>query len=411
MSLHELPSGWKWSHPEEITPNTPHSLVIGPFGSDLKTSDFVEDGVPVVFVRNVKPNAFIPEGGRFVTQEKAEALSAHAVRSGDLVVTKMGLPPCVTAIYPENTQDGIVTADIIKFSPDPGTAERRYLAHYLNSPLSNRFVERITNGVTRPKVTLRDFKSLPIPIPPLPEQRRIADILDKADAIRRKRQESLDLTEQFLRSAFLEMFGDPVTNPMGWSVVPMSDIIADSQYGTSERANQDGDGLPVLRMNNITYGGEIDLRSLKWCPIRNQELAKYTVGPGDLLFNRTNSPELVGKTAVWEGDSETYAYAGYLIRFRFHPELAQPHYVSAFLNSQYGKRYLLRKAKPSNNMSNFSATEFRQIRIPVPPVKAQQAYAEIRKHTVTLRNQLECAIEHSEAAFHSLVQRAFRGDL
>src|SRR5206468_12602768 len=152
-----------------------------------------------------------------------------------------------------------------------------------------------------------------VPVPPLPEQRRIAAILDKADAIRRKREQGIRLTEELLRSVFLEMFGDPSTNPKGWPIRSMADVVQETQYGTAARSNGDEQGMPVLRMNNITYGGEIDLSDLKCCEISEAERPQYTVRKDDLLFNRTNSPELVGKTAVWDRH-DAYAYAGYLVR-------------------------------------------------------------------------------------------------
>ena len=97
--LPPIPARWCWVRAEEIADNTPHSLVIGPFGSDLKTTDFTNQGVPVVFVKNVKPNRFVDgPNPRFVSSKKARKLSAHAVHSGDLVITKMGQPPCVAAV-------------------------------------------------------------------------------------------------------------------------------------------------------------------------------------------------------------------------------------------------------------------------------------------------------------------------
>jgi type I restriction enzyme S subunit len=283
---------------------------------------------------------------------------------------------------------------------------------YLGSPPARRYFQRMAGGSagSMPKLNATKVKGLPVPVPPLPEQRRIAGILDQADAIRRKRHEALRLTEEFLRSAFLEMFGDPVTNPKGWPTLPMRAIVRDTQYGTSERANEARDGIPVLRMNNLTYEGEIDLSSIKWTPIPPADQAKYTVEPGDLLFNRTNSPPLVGKTAIWES-TDRYAFAGYLIRVRFEPERARPEYVSGFLNSAYGKRLLAAKAKPSNNMSNFSASEFMRIPIPVPTIQQQERFADVRRLARTHSARLELAATHAESLTATLSQRAFRGDL
>lgn len=403
------PDKWRYASMAELAAPRSHSLVIGPFGSDLKTSDYTDAGAPVVFVRNVRPGWYDPEDGRCVSLEKATQLRAHRVEAGDVVITKMGLPPCVAAEYPSDQPPGIVTADIIKMTPDLEKAFPRFIVHCLNAPVAQRQVAMFTSGQTRPKVTLGDFKAMRIPLPPLPEQKRIAAILDKADAIRRKRQQAIQLTESLLRSAFLEMFGDPVSNPKGWEVKKLGAAIAETQYGTAAKANSERIGLPVLRMNNITYSGGWDLRSLKWCEIQERDLDKYTTRRDDLLFNRTNSPELVGKTAVWDSD-DVYAIAGYLVRVRFN-DLAEPHYVSALLNSTFGKRLLFAKAKASNNMSNFSASELCRLEVPLPPRIEQDRFAALGRRTNQSLPTRVTALQRAEDLGTTLTQRAFSGGL
>ncbi|NCS14038.1 MAG: hypothetical protein GPJ20_25915 [Microcystis aeruginosa BS13-10] len=228
--------------------------------------------------------------------------------------------------------------------------------------------------------------------------------------MRRKRKEAIRLTEELLKSTFLEMFGDPVTNPKGWEICSMKKIVVETQYGTAEKSQEVMGGLPILRMNNITYSGEIDLNSLKWCQIPPKDEDKFTVKRGDLLFNRTNSPELVGKTAVWRSDGK-FAYAGYLIRVRFDKSKANSEYVSAFLNSNYGKRYLLEKAKPSINMSNFSASEFLKIPILLPDIETQHRFDEFVSYTRMMSQHLSDGLGDYNNLFNSLLQRAFRGEL
>ncbi len=163
-------------------------------------------------------------------------------------------------------------------------------------------------------------------------------------------------------------------------------------------------------MSNITYTGEIKLNDLKWCPIPAADEAKFTLRRGDLLFNRTNSPELVGKTAVWRSD-EKYAFAGYLVRVRLKTERALPEYVSAYLNSSYGKKYLFERAKPSINMSNFSASEFVKIPLPLPPIDLQKHFVLITETARSSAKRLEEVVKDADNLFNSLLQRAFRGKL
>lgn len=286
------------------------------------------------------------------------------------------------------------------------TLELRYLYYALSRAGLNRHA--IVTSI--PGLSRDALYRTRIPVPKLPEQKRIAGILDQADGIRRRREEGLRLTDELLRSTFLDMFGDPAANPKGWPIRPMGDVVRETQYGTSEKSNTDRVGMPVLRMNNITYGGEIDLTDTKWSEVNDADIEKLTVKRGDLLFNRTNSPELVGKAAVWDRD-EHYAYAGYLFRVRFDESLVLPDYISAFLNSAYGKRMLFARAKPSNNMSNFSAAEFRRIVLPVPGIALQRRFATTLARVGTLKATRQSGLYHTADLFDSLVQLAFRGEL
>lgn len=304
---------------------------------------------------------------------------------------------------------GVCSADIYPLRPKNGVATREFIAKVLRTSDFLDFTETCSSRTSIPKINRDSLLRYQCSLPPLPEQKRIAAILDKADAIRRKRQEAIRLTEELLRSAFLEMFGDPVTNPKGWEVRTLGETIRETQYGTAEKANTQRIGLPVLRMNNITYGGAWDLSDVKWCEIPERDLAKYTTARGDLLFNRTNSPELVGKTAVWESD-DVYAIAGYLIRVRFN-ELAEPRYVSGFLNSRVGKHLLFETAKPSNNMSNFSASELRRLALPLPPIELQKRFSKLAIATRGRIPKQEEAMASARDLFRSLAQRAFSGRL
>ncbi|MEZ4321139.1 MAG: restriction endonuclease subunit S [Myxococcota bacterium] len=310
-------------------------------GFDLvDSSEYITDEAAADGARVIEPGAVL-----FVTRGMSLAKEFRVGVAG----VRLSFNQDVKAIVPRKDIDGRFLAWFLVAS------ERDILAR----------VDTASHGTKR--LPLERIEGLPVPLPPLPEQRRIAAILDEADALRRQRSEALVLLDELLRSAFMEMFGDPVTNPRGWPIVEMRQLIVDSQYGTAEKANTDGEGLPVLRMNNLGYDGSWNLSDLKHVQVADADFSKLTVRRGDLLFNRTNSPELVGKTGVWELD-EPFAFAGYLIRIRFDEDRVLPDYVSSYLNSVPGKRYLFERAKPSNNMSNFSASMFAEIPLGVPPL-------------------------------------------
>ena len=172
------------------------------------------------------------------------------------------------------------------------------------------------------------------------------------------------------------MFGDPVTNPMGWERGTIRDIVTEVKYGTSKPANEHGQ-YPYLRMNNITFDGQLDLSDLKYIDLQGIELEKCIVRKGDILFNRTNSKELVGKTCVFNLN-EPMVIAGYIIRIRLN-EKAISLYLSALLNSEYGKKTLRTMCKTIIGQANINAQELQNIEILIPPISLQNQFADFVK--------------------------------
>lgn len=187
-----------------------------------------------------------------------------------------------------------------------------------------------------------------------------------------------------------------------WSVISFGEVVETTQYGTSLKANESGAGIPVLRMNNITYSGTFDLTDLKHVELPPMEVEQYSVRRGDLLFNRTNSQQLVGKMGVWNRD-EPYAFAGYLVRLRLKRTLADPGFIAAWFNTLDMKTLLRTRAKPSINMSNINATEVLKFPVVLPPLAEQQRIVEVLDRAEALRAQRRAAL----AQLDSLTQAIF----
>jgi type I restriction enzyme S subunit len=207
---------------------------------------------------------------------------------------------------------------------------------------------------------------------------------------------------------FLEMFGDPTTNPKAWPVVPLSDLLVSACYGTSEKAGGEG-AFPILRMGNITAAGDIDLSDLKFIDLRDTHKEKFTVRVGDILFNRTNSPDLVGKSAMVR-TTTPMAFAGYLIRLRVNDK-NNPEYLSAFLNSVYAKRVLRGMCKAIIGMANINATEIQRMMIPKPPRALQDEFAFVVTRLERLKGSYQTCSRLDDEVFASLQHQAFAGEL
>lgn len=186
-----VPEGWERVQLSELASDDRNSFVIGPFGSDLIQADYRKSGVPIVFVRDVKRSNFKWISNVFLDREKADELKAHSVRPKDIVITKMGLPPGIAAVYPEGEPSGVITADIIRLRPNLKRVSPKLLCEILNSYFVRKQVSERTAGQTRPKLTLTDYKSIRVFLPHLREQQKIAKILSTWD-------EAIATTEQLL---------------------------------------------------------------------------------------------------------------------------------------------------------------------------------------------------------------------
>ncbi|MCL5979575.1 MAG: restriction endonuclease subunit S [Gammaproteobacteria bacterium] len=194
--LPELPEGWVWASPEQLSAGVPYSLAIGPFGSSLKVNDYATVGVPLVFVRNIRAAAFGDPNTVYISEEKAEELRAHRVEAGDLLVTKMGDPPGDVCIYPAHRPLAIITADCIKLRTARDLLLTQFFAYAIESDLVHKQILGITKGVAQLKVSLGRFGSIGFPLPPFTEQHRIVAEVDRRLSLLRETEAQVDANLQ-----------------------------------------------------------------------------------------------------------------------------------------------------------------------------------------------------------------------
>ena len=282
--------------------------------------------------------------------------------------------------------------------------DQQYLLHYLKSDIARTYINVLATGSVRDNLKFSVLQELPINLRPIAEQRKLASVLDHVDRVIGLRNEELSTLDTLVKSRFIELFGVYPLNPKGWETATIRDIVTDVRYGSSRPA-VDGGKYPYLRMNNITYGGELDLTDTKRIDIPDNELDKCTVRRGDVLFNRTNSKELVGKTCVYNRD-EMMVLAGFVIRVRV-TERILPEFLSAFLNTDFSKRMLLGMCKAAIGQANINAQEMQDIGIYLPPTELQQQFVQFKEQTDKSKLAVQKSLEELEILKKSLMQQYF----
>ncbi len=205
----DIPSTWAWVRPRHIADSSNrYALAIGPFGSSLKVDDYRSEGVPLVFVRNIRSGNF--DDSKFVSKKKATELDAHMVVGGDVLVTKMGDPPGDTRCYPSSRVNAIITADCLKLTPEKKLVSSQFLEFAINSYNIRSQIVDLTMGVAQPKISLERFETVAIPLPPLVEQleivRRVETLFTMADKIESRLHAATARVEKITQAILTKAF-------------------------------------------------------------------------------------------------------------------------------------------------------------------------------------------------------------
>ena len=251
-------------------------------------------------------------------------------------------------------------------------------SEYLYYVVKYMHLEKYFSGATIPHIYFRDYKTEEFNLHDKTEQREIVSTLKRIEAIISNRQQQLTKLDELIKARFVEMFGTYPDNPFGWNTGKIQDVVSDVRYGSSRPAVEGGK-YPYLRMNNITYAGELDLTDTKRIDVPDSELDKCTVQRGDVLFNRTNSKELVGKTCVYNRD-DMMVLAGFVIRVRVNERIL-PEFLVAFLNTDFSKQMLLGMCKTAIGQANINAKEMQNIGLYIPPIALQEQFVDLKKQT------------------------------
>lgn len=296
--------------------------------------------------------------------------------------------------------DGIFSAHGMIFRPKTDVIDPDYFPFFISSNYFMDAAIRISVGSLSPTVNWKTLKELEFDIPTLEEQRKNAMLLKAINETKEAYQELLVQTDNLVKSQFIEMFGLPECNTHGYEIATISNVVKDVHYGTAKKASENGKYI-YIRMNNITYDGELDLTDIKHIDVPEKELAGCIVQEGDVLFNRTNSKELVGKTCHFVG-KEPMIIAGYIIRLRMNGKVL-PEYLSVFMNLKRSKTLLYSMAKGAVGQANINATEVQSIPIIVPPQDVQQEFLKLYKQSDKSKFELKEAIKSCDALMKSIL--------
>ena len=353
-------------------------------GYPFKPTDWVSSGLPIIRIQNLN------DENKEYHYFSGDIGEKYRVSKGDILISWSAS----LGTYIWGKDNAWLNQHIFKVIVNENEINKDFF--YFLSMTVLEEMKRKTHGGTMKHITKNLFENIQVKVPQLSTQQQI---VERLNAIR-KLQELKEVEATKTNELFEGLIRNIFTSKNG-KRYQISEIAESFQYGLSRRMNSNGDGMPILRINSIEDGNIVDT-DLKYVEVNEEELNKYKVQPDDILFNRTNSYELVGKTGIFKL-SGIFVFASYLIRLRAKDGIL-PDYLNYFLNSPMGQAEIRRKAKRAVSQANVNAKELGSISMYVPEKSIQEKAISqlniVKQHLQTLKREGEKLTEMFESLLH-----------
>jgi type I restriction enzyme, S subunit len=386
-------------------------------GPGVRNWQFRKDGIKLINVKNiVKGQLITSNSDKYLDKDEvAEKYSHFLTDAGDLVMASSGATWGKTAWVEEKHLPLCMNTSMIRFkSLNSSVLDVRYLRLFLDTNLFKHQMDNLITGSAQPNFGSSHLKQIKIPLPPLSEQKRIAAILDKADSLRRKNQQAIQLADQFLRAVFLDMFGDPVTNSKKLPIKKLETLIAnksdmvDGPFGSSVNTKIDyvdnGD-IPVIRTKNVGITGEFIANDLKFMTRDKYDSVKRSqVLPGDIVLTKVGT---IGNVCIFPDTfKEAVLSTTGSCRIRVDEKRIDKIYFYFFLRYYRPKMHEIASAGVQSflNMQHIKGFE-----VPSPDLCEQRKFSKLVKNITKLQEKQYCA--NMKPLFEVLSQKAFAGEL
>jgi len=371
----KLPDNWNASTLGLVA----HGFLSGETPS-TKNETFWQGSVPWITSKWLNSRLYIDNGEKFISEDALKQSATTVVPRNNLIfATRVGVGKVAV-----NNIDLAINQDLAGVLVDSDRHDIRFLAYQLRSDRIQRTVASHKRGATIQGITRDALKELEIYLPPLAEQGKIAGVLGLVQLALQEQERLIALTTELKKALLHQLFtqglrGEPQKQteigpvPESWVVVPLGEYLTEAQYGISAKGSESG-RYAVLRMTNQRQG-RISSDNLQYVELTADQFQKFRVERQDILFNRTNSLDLVGRTAIFDLEGD-FVFASYLIRLRTNAEYLRPFFLNHYFNWEETQVRLKSIATRAVSQSNISATRLRSFLVPVPKPGEQDEIVE-----------------------------------
>jgi restriction endonuclease S subunit len=388
-------------------------------GYAFKSSEYSETGKVIIRMSNITREGKLDidtSRVRYYPENQLSKVSKFLLKKNDIVIAMTDMSKDMgiigkTAVI-DSDDEYLLNQRVGRFTiKDPKKLYFKYLHRYTNTDNFIDYIKMNCAGGLQLNASTKDILRYKIPLPPLPEQKRIAEVLDKADALREKRRLALQKLDTLLQSVFLEMFGDPVKNPKGWNSEKIDDVVLIVSSGSTPLGGNStyvSTGKTFIRSQNVLMNS-FDFSDVAFITDETHKQMKRTwVKKGDVLFNITGAS--IGRVHYFIGEDDSANVNQHVCIIRPNQKIIQTEFLSYFLSiPSYQANILNKNAGATRQAFNFQ--QIRGFNIFVPPMSEQNKFVDFYNKVQKLRSNQDKAVNEIENLFQSLQQRAFKGEL
>lgn len=421
----QSPSEWCRVTCEQIVIDPKADIVDGPFGSNLKASEYTDSGVPIARIQNVKRFKFIDKNIRFVTSTKAEELKRHSFIGGDILITKLGDPLGLACEVPNSFDSGIIVADLVRLRANTSVCSKKFIIYLLNSPVVIAQLEKHIKGSTRPRINLGIIRGLELPLPPLAEQEEIAHRLEimlaQVESTQARLARIPDIIKQFRQSVLAAAVSGKLTEDWRelnkgverWRLVELKEAAEIIDPHPSHRTPKAVDGgVPYIGIGDLKLDGSIDFENSRKVSfdVLKEHNERYTLKAGDFIFGKIGT---LGKATILPIGID-YTLSANVILIQPIKHVATPEYLQFFLSSPSTLNEIAKQAN-STSQAAFGIKKMRTFQCKLPNKEEQNEIVrrveQLFAYADRIEQQAKAAKERVDKLTQAILTKAFRGEL
>lgn len=367
----------------------------------------LEGYIPILKANNITEDGLDVSHLIYIDQKKVK--NEQMIRKGDILLAASSGSKGIVGknVYFDNDFSGTFGA-FCKVVRPGSNIYSNFLSVFFKTPDYKRHIRGLLQGANINNLRNEDVDSLVIPEFSMPDQIRIATILNKAKLLIEQRKESIRLLNELPKSEFYETFAEFFE---GHKV--RLEELATITSGLTKGKNYEGretQFIPYMRVANV-QDGYLDMSEIKTIQATDEEVERYELQYGDVLLTEGGDPDKLGRGAVWKDEIKGCIFQNHIFRVRVDERRLNPTFLSSLTGSLYGKRYFLKSAKQTTGIASINSTQLKSFPVIVPPIELQLNFSRIVEKTDLLKNQLNASLKELENLYSSLSQRAFKGEI